>query len=751
MIIHRLRASGFQIMGDPMDLEFPEEGRIGILGPNESGKTTLLEAIEYALYGLRRGRAAEESRENIVTWGKEQTKLEIEFTSGQDRFLLRRVFSVGGGHKATLIPIVNGNKDLANALNSLTEIEAKLIQITGMDRESFTKLVYVKQKDLDALKDLARTKREQLVNKVMGIEVFDDATSRVKSDLSVVAGDIEKKEIELESVRNNANAYEEKLTQRKNLQTEIVDLKKTLEEKKLALSEAEDILGAYDWLSAFNSTSELIDSMTKQRSRIQQDINEIWNLKEQAEIYKRALDKYKPEVNRLESLRSSFAALESRLELSQSALDSLKARENEATIRAGLTNKDRELLSQNLLANKQREFSKFASMLVVCIALIALGVFIQPIISLLGFLFAALAAKFYLTYQKIDRILSLGAEIQALRKQITDEAQRARQAQGEIDTLVAQTGLKNREDVDLAVSNISEQIRLMTGQASIQGVEALKCNVDGNLTKLQESNLSLKLEELDRQVLERTKDIEDLEKTKPMSADTLKYDKSQHEDVKQKVETLRKESAEIDGERQRKVGTANQLDIELESLKKDYDRRPSVEAGYKTLQDRKAVLDLVIQEMGETSKQLRSKVIPHARFIINQILPTLTDGRYSEFEITEDLKFNVHSNEAGGYKPREVFSGGTQDQFLIALRLAFTQSILDSRVMADKYSLLMDECISSSDPQRRQGIFEVFEAMKKTFSQIFIIAHEDVSDFVDQHVALDRNQHGYTQIRSKSW
>jgi ABC-type Mn2+/Zn2+ transport system ATPase subunit len=71
--------------------------------------------------------------------------------------------------------------------------------------------------------------------------------------------------------------------------------------------------------------------------------------------------------------------------------------------------------------------------------------------------------------------------------------------------------------------------------------------------------------------------------------------------------------------------------------------------------------------------------------------------------------------------------------------------------MADKYSLLMDECISSSDDQRKQGIFEVLQAMKNTFSQILIIAHEDISSFVDHYIVLGRSQQGYTQIRSKSW
>ena len=36
-------------------------------------------------------------------------------------------------------------------------------------------------------------------------------------------------------------------------------------------------------------------------------------------------------------------------------------------------------------------------------------------------------------------------------------------------------------------------------------------------------------------------------------------------------------------------------------------------------------------------------------------------------------------------------------------------TILDSRVGSDRYSLFMDECISSSDYGRRQGIFEVLD------------------------------------------
>ena len=72
-------------MGEALDINFPSEGRIGVLGQNESGKTTFFQAIEIALFGLRRGSGPEVDRKNLVTWGKNQARLEIEFSSGQNR------------------------------------------------------------------------------------------------------------------------------------------------------------------------------------------------------------------------------------------------------------------------------------------------------------------------------------------------------------------------------------------------------------------------------------------------------------------------------------------------------------------------------------------------------------------------------------------------------------------------------------------------------------------------------------------
>ena len=63
----------------------------------------------------------------------------------------------------------------------------------------------------------------------------------------------------------------------------------------------------------------------------------------------------------------------------------------------------------------------------------------------------------------------------------------------------------------------------------------------------------------------------------------------------------------------------------------------------------------------------------------------------------------------------------------------------------------MDEATSSSDYIRKQGIFDLLEEVKNTFKQIFIIAHEDVSNSVDYYMVLERSKNGFTKIKSRSW
>jgi len=751
MIIHYLKASGFRIMGEPTDIKFPEEGKIGILGQNESGKTTLLQAIEYALYGLRKGAGVEGERENLVTWGKNEARLEIEFTSGQETYTLQRIFGVRSGHKASLTTVINGVGDRSSAVTSLGEIETKIEQITGMDRDSFTKLIYIRQKDLDALKELAKSRREQLVNKVMGIEIFDDAVTNVRADIASLQFDLDRKNDRLLTMRMNKEKYEVKQQQKAELEQQIADLKKDLKQKKTQLDKAQKLLGKYEWLYTYDSTNNVLSSLKAQMQGVERDIEKTKSLKNKINENNSALDKYKPQINDLQILRDTFSNLERGLKETKDAAMSTEEKKQNLITRTGLSGKDLQLLSKNLPAMKNQRLTGFCLGIAIGICLLMIGLTVNNILIPLSFVLFAISVYFFRGYVHADKLVTTNAEITSLAKQLEEQHTKITDLNQEIAELTVKTSFKSKEEVNGQLSTFLIEVNNLTGQDSIEGLAAVTESLQGELNSLESQNPLKKKEEIGRQIDGKEREQKELQKTKPASVSKIKYSKEQHETVKGNYQAVQNDYGQLQQNMQNKLGTTQQLSKDIEELEPDYELYPQLEEEVTTNQAEIDLLKRVLYELSETSKEMRNKVIPHARFIINQILPTLTDDRYSDLEITEDLKFKVHSREAGGYKEREIFSGGTQDQFLIALRLAFTQSILDSRVMADKYMLLMDECISSSDDTRKQGIFEVLEAMKKTFSQIFIIAHEDISNFVDHYLTLTRNEYGYTDVRSKSW
>jgi exonuclease SbcC len=749
VIIHRVSVSGFRIIGSPITIQFPEQGRIGIFGQNESGKSTLLESIEYALYGLKRGGGPGESREDVVAWGKPKARLVLEFTSGENRYLIEREIGSRRGHQARLYVMIDGRRELIS--RRITEIEQEVERITGMDRNTFTKLVYVKQKDLDALKELTKASREQLVNRVMGMEVFDKSVADIREDVKELEAKRSQVEIEFQNVNKNKEAYEDKVKRRDSLVEENKKIKRKLGMKKNELDAKKSLLEKYEWLNKKNSNEALLKEMNESLRKDEESINELNDLKEQIKAQTEVLDKYKPEMENLKALAENYRQIENSIARLENEIKNRETEKDEEIARSNLSAREIKDLTPDLPAKKTKWMTCFLAYLLGGLGLLTLSFLYSPYIAPLSIALLITSIFSFRTYRRLDRVSVLYITMQAISSDIEKKRQNLEAASESLSQLKEKEGYESAKEIEQKTEEITSKVKSQTGADSITGLEELLKNNRRRAEKLEEKNLEAKIEETQERIAETKANLNELEIRKPDGVDELTYTEANYEEAKKKAEEAQQEYNKLKEEYDGNKGEIKVLNDDINRLKKDYDRFPILKDNLESLKREIDVRRRVVLEIKETSRELRGKVLPYAEFIINEILPTITDGRYSDLEITEDLKFKAHSMEAGEYKEREVFSGGTQDQFLIALRLAFTRSILDSRVKADHYSLLMDECISSSDETRKQGIFEVLDLMKKTFQQIFIIAHEDISDMVDHHLVLERNDEGYTEIRSKSW
>jgi exonuclease SbcC len=136
------------------------------------------------------------------------------------------------------------------------------------------------------------------------------------------------------------------------------------------------------------------------------------------------------------------------------------------------------------------------------------------------------------------------------------------------------------------------------------------------------------------------------------------------------------------------------------------------------------VLKAGIEGIEKTAESRRMRFRPGVESYMDEILPSLTSGRYKAVLLDEDFGVQVFDPEAGEYRPKDVFSGGTEDQFLLAMRLAFALALVPEAKGTTLEFLWLDEPLGSSDEIRRSGIIDyVNTTLSKRFSQIFIVSH----------------------------
>lgn len=751
MIVNKLSVEGFRMIGDKIELEFPSGGRIGIFGGNETGKTTLLQSVEYSLYGLKRGAIAEEARENIISWGKPHADFLIEFTCGDSRYRLTRRISVDGRHTARLVQLNEGDENPQTEVSSLTEIDRLVEQITGMDRDSFTKLVFIKQKDLDALRDLAKAKREELLNKVMGIEIFDTASERIRRDMSSLQSELSEKRVDLEVTTRNRDAYKEKAAQKKKLKDRDRQLREEIELMTPRLAEAKEDLDAHEWLAAYDATTKLSKAKAGELERIETEIESREGQQAQLTKFEDFIAKHGKRIEELSTTSDEYSKLEQEEKTAYEALEDASRRRDSALSELGLPPEGREMTKRDLDREKSVSLQISFVFVLATAALFVAALAWNFILFLPACVTALTAGLLFRRYGRADRLLNLMSGASSLEGEVEAARRNAKEAETKLRELALQSGVSDRAEAKAALDKMIQLLANETGYHTLQELKGARAGLKAQLEKITEEDLRRSQRLLADEIGKLEEKRQSSLTSRPPAAEGLQFTEAAHAEAKRNYEDLRRRVDSAQSEFKANERLIEQVDSDLSRLKPDFERTPALEAEVKALENRANILSTARQEIWETGKELREKVIPQARLVINQVLPTLTDGRYSDFDITEDLKFKVYSVEAGTYKEREVFSGGTQDQFLIALRLAFTQTILDSRVGSDRYSLFMDECISSSDFGRRQGIFEVLDSMRGTFSQIFVVAHEDISDLVDHHLVLGRNDRGFTEIRSASW
>jgi exonuclease SbcC len=192
---------------------------------------------------------------------------------------------------------------------------------------------------------------------------------------------------------------------------------------------------------------------------------------------------------------------------------------------------------------------------------------------------------------------------------------------------------------------------------------------------------------------------------------------------------LQRQREQLLGEAKSREDEITRLEDELSIRHQDLDEgrcREEVAA----LEQRAAVCQQARSVIKGVRERMLAQVLPGTIAHMQLILPLLTAGRYHHAELNaENYKMRVWDSDAGEhgeYVEKDFFSGGTQDQFSLALRLGFALAALPQEKGVSPGFIFLDEPLSAFDRQRTTALVQLLTEgeVAQRFDQIFLIAHD---------------------------
>ena len=277
------------------------DGITGIVGKNGSGKSTIFDAISFALFGYLKNK--KELVKNSNADENESVEVKLDFLIGSDAYIVIRTYT--GKNLISKDSIYKNDNPIASDTSSVNE---EILNLIKMNRKIFENTVFARQKDLITLSEGSTQDRKKMMRKLLGLEKLDTITENLQKEIkdlssqigiiSVLSDDEKTKmseNIKKHKDENDAiNKEIEELCKEKNkLKNRYIEINKELLELK-DIKNSEDKINTYK-NQIQNYEKELKDLKNKQ--------NSLQNLKQYNDDYNELEQKIK-QLNELKSKNS---------------------------------------------------------------------------------------------------------------------------------------------------------------------------------------------------------------------------------------------------------------------------------------------------------------------------------------------------------------------------------------------------------------------------------------------------------------
>lgn len=714
-------------------------GTIAITGENGAGKSSILNAFAFSLFGTKNQdlKIKDYIKEGVNPKDEECSVTSFIIVGSREYKIEKRIKSLTGTCECNIYSKETNEEEFVFECGPSVSHSDRFIRMTlGMDEKTFYSSIFVQQKQVDQIILSTPKERTQVIEQMMGVNTITESIKIAKEEskdlqksLSVIqTGDIEEIECNLKR------------------QEEIV--KKIKENGKNAQSKSAILENEFSLLSEkYNNEKVKMNEFRVKQNELNIINNDIKNynerLTENLETYNK-LNKdnivYSEELHK--ELNSTFKKQEEELKLLQNNYAVLENIINQQRKKIEVTFEDNLNEKYNNLESEQNKLKEEEQNTLTEIKMCELNIknnkiFINDLHNGIG----------ECPYCK-SPITNVEEELRHHESELEKDNNKLVELKDKYNSIKNKINLNLNELLKLqdTINKKNEYDTILPEfKKNEKDLEAIKTNITTSqkvfeVTQKQIADMNIIKSQQDM-ILSTKASIKMLNETLTKRTD----DKIKCESELNQINALtEKEFNQLEKEYQVKQTEINNVKLEINNLVKDLeieklkgrdiqnqlDRCIKAKNDYETISKKLTLINTTINDLSKFKETRIDSSIPSLNEIGSELLQNFSNGKFIELKLNKDFEVSVKTRQ-GKERSINVLSGGELSAVAIALRIAIALFLHNGHPNL----LILDEILVSMSEDVQLNILETIS--KISSSQIILIAHSQVANsFADQLIKL---------------
>jgi exonuclease SbcC len=680
---------------------------IGCLtGDNGAGKSSLLDAITWALWGRSRSKRDDE----LVHQGQTEMQVEFTFALGGNAYRVIRARKVGKKSGAGMLdfqvssplpsppPFANsanrGGGDLPSpvgvysdggrvgdggswrtiAETNMNATQQKIVDLLRLDYDTFINSAFLLQGRADEFTVKTATERKKVLADILGLDIWDEYEARAKEKIAAIENelrliDLRLNEIDAEAARRPQ--FEAEVAAAQKAVIELGDKLREAEAKYQQAQQAQRSIGLLD--AQLDDLAKRIAQAERELASVEGDLNAAWQKADDTSL--------------AQELVNTQARIDT-LSLREAKRDELRQRKSDLNEEAASLRGQNERLVPEVEPFKVR------------IALLEAST--EPLCPTCG--------QPLTPDHRRQVVAELNAEVEARRQMFRDNKAR-------LDAIKPEVTM-----VDGELASLESELRMLPTlhrraaelQAAIEAARVAAKSIEGLEQRRSEWHGALesdrnKQAEIAAQIGAARAGLGDF------AAIQAEYDRTRTDEARARQQ----------------LGAAEQKLAACEAMLKQRDVKLTER---KQWAEEKGIYDELRLAFGKKGvpAMIIEAAIPEIEDEANALLTKITSGRmHVRFDTQRETvkgdtveTLEIKIADELGTRPYENYSGGEQFRVNFAIRIALSK-LLARRAGAQLQTLVIDEGFGALDSTGRDKLVEAINAVQDDFQRILVITHLD--------------------------